>query len=178
MVCAVWKCHWANGGACCCPKPSRLTPKNAGPRGFEQDGRTTALCNCSSRSQPAPYYRHSCRQELAYSKLNYVNDAMVQDNECFSFFFVHGASLPWVSKLLYLPSVGDPRVAPIYCQPGGGSQHPIARKWRRDSSDLGWLEMTQDDSGSIEITNNETFLDVCYMSISLDSRSQGLRWTH
>lgn len=37
-----------NGGACCtmlhCPKPPRLTPKNTGPPGFEQDARTTALC--------------------------------------------------------------------------------------------------------------------------------------
>lgn len=33
---------------------------------------------------------------------------------------------------------GDPRVASIHCEPGRGSQHPLAREWGRHSCDLAW----------------------------------------
>ena len=92
-----------------------------------------------------------------------------------SFFFLCARLVhPWVSNLLYLPPVGDPRVASIYCQPGGGSQHPIARKWRRNSSDLGWLGMTRDDSGSYYWNHTKESKDeTCACLLHVDfSRSQ------
>ena len=56
-----------NGGACCTAlnHPASLQ-RILGHLGLSKM-RELQPCACSGRSRPAPYYRHSCRQELAYS---------------------------------------------------------------------------------------------------------------